>query len=250
MGREVTRAIVTEAQVAEGMRVLDVASGTGEPAISIARLLNGTGAVFGTDISPQALAVGEQRARESGLSNIQFVEADAHRLSYADASFDRVTCRCGLMFFADPAGSLRELRRVLRPGGRASFLVWGPREQPYFETTVGTILRLLPEVALPASGQAMFKYGQPGTLKRALLDAGFARAEEHTEAVPWNWQGTPEDLWQYFQAVTIPFHPLFQAIPDSRRAEVDAEVMAAIHRCYKNGKVNFEATVVLASGTV
>jgi ubiquinone/menaquinone biosynthesis C-methylase UbiE len=250
MGRQVTQAIVAEAQVAEGMTVLDIASGTGEPAISIARLLKGTGSVVASDISPQALAVGEERARQSGLTNIQFAQADAHHLSFADASFDRVTCRLGIMFFADPARTLREVRRVLKPGGRASFLAWGTREQPYFETTVGTILRLLPEVALPASGAAMFKFGSPGTLSQALREAGFAHAEEHTEAVPWNWSGSSEELWQYFQDVTIPFHPLFQAIPASRRAEIDAAVLAAIRKHYENGEVNFKAMVVLASGIV
>lgn len=250
MGRHVTYAIVDEAQVGPGMRVLDVASGTGEPAISIARLLGGTGAVVASDISPQALVVGEQRAQQHGLANITFVAADAQQLEFADQSFDRVTSRLGIMFFSDAGRALREMRRVLKPRGRASLLAWGPMEQPYFATTIGTILRLLPELQLPAGAQGMFKYGAPGTLRRALLEAGFSEAEERTVAAPWNWGSTPEDLWHYFQDVTIPFHPLFAAIPAERKAEVDAAVIEAIGQHYHDGGVEMAATIVLASGTV
>lgn len=250
MGRHVTYAIVDEAQVGPGMRVLDVACGTGEPAISIARLLGGSGTVVASDISPQALAVGEERARRQGLTNISFVTADAEQLEFADASFDRVTSRLGIMFFADAARALREMRRVLKPQGRASLLAWGMMDQPYFSTTIGTVTRLLPELAVPASARAMFKYGEPGTLRRALLDAGFSEAEERTASAPWNWGSTPEQLWHYFQDVTVPFKAIFAAIPLSRKAEVDAAVIEAIGQHCREGAVEMAATFVLASGTV
>jgi ubiquinone/menaquinone biosynthesis C-methylase UbiE len=250
MGRHVTYAIVEEAQVGPGMRVLDVASGTGEPAITVARLLAGTGSVVASDVSPQALAVGEQRAQQHGLTNLSFVPADAHRLPFPDASFDRVTSRLGIMFFADPALALREMRRVLRPKGRASLLAWGPMEQPYFSATIGTVLRLLPELQLAGLARAIFRYAPPGTLRQALLDAGFARADEHTATAPWNWGGTPEDFWAYFQDVSIPFHPLFAAIPAERKVEVDAAVIDAAARHRREGVIKMTASIVLASGTI
>lgn len=249
MGRAMTEAIVAEARVEKGMRVLDVASGTGEPAISIATLLGGTGVVVATDISRQPLKVGEQRAREQGLTNIQFVPADAHRLPFAAAAFDRVTSRQGVMFLADLRRALGEARRVLKPGGRASLLAWGPVEQPYFETTVGTVLRLCPTLSLPASGQAMFKFGRLGTLTGALHDAGFEQVEERLAEVPWHWPGTPEELWACFQEVTIPFKPLFELIPAENRGSVHGQVLAALRRRYDGREVKFPATIVLASAT-
>ena len=250
MGRDVTHAIVEEAQVVPAMRVLDVASGTGEPAISIARLLAGTGSVVATDISPQALAVGEQRARQQGLTNISFAAADAHQLEFADASFDRVTSRLGIMFFADPARALGEMRRVLKPAGRASLLVWGPFEQEYFSLTIGGVRRLCPQLSVPAPAMAMFKYSEPETRRRALLEAGFAVATARVAKVPWNWGSTAEDLWQYFQDVTVPFHALFAAIPPERRQEVDRVVVEALGTRFREGAVRMEAEMVLASGTV
>ena len=249
MGRAMTDAIVAEAQVERGMHVLDVASGTGEPAISIATLLDGTGRVVATDISEGPLKVGKERAGERKLSNIEFVPADVHQLPFSDGEFHRVTSRLGVMFFQDLPRALREVWRVLKPGGRASLLAWGGMEQPYFKTTLGTILRLLPELTMPPSGARMFQFGKANTLSAALREAGFERVEEAETQVPWNWPGTPEDLWEWFQEVTIPFKPLFEAIPAGRRAEVNAEVHAALAGCYDGEQVRFAASIVLASAT-
>lgn len=249
MGRQVTEAIVAEARVESGMHVLDAASGTGEPAISIATLLNQTGAVVASDLSSAPLKIAEQRAQERALRNIHFVPADVHRLPFRDAAFDRVTCRLGVMFFAQVERALAEIRRVLKPGGRASLLAWGPFEQPYFETTAGVILRLDPGLRLPEPALAMFKFGQPDALSAALRQAGFARVEERSATVPWNWPDTPQELWSYFQEVTVPFKPLFQAIPSDTRQAIDSEVLAALRARYDGQAVRFDATIVLASAT-
>jgi ubiquinone/menaquinone biosynthesis C-methylase UbiE len=250
MGRAMTEAIVREAQVAPNMRVLDVACGTGEPAISIATQLNGTGEVVAFDISPEPLKIGEARARERGLNNIRFQQADVHHLPFADGSFDRITSRLGAMFFSDLPKALRELSRVLKPGGRAVLLGWGAMEQPYFDTTIGAILRTLPELQLPASGANMFKFGAPGVLAAAMRAAGFASVEERFMQVPWNWPGAPEELWEYFREVTIPFKPLFEAVPAERREEVDAAVLHALHERFRDSQVEFEAEIVIVSAGV
>ncbi|HYH00126.1 MAG TPA: class I SAM-dependent methyltransferase [Terriglobales bacterium] len=247
MGRAMTEAIVAEVQVEPGMAVLDIACGTGEPAISIATRLNGSGKVVGCDISPGPLKIAEQRASERGLANVEFVPADVHALPFADASFDRITCRLGVMFFADPARAFRELHRVLKPGARLTILAWGPMQQPYFETTVGTILAHVPGATVPPSGAAMFKYGQPGTLSSALRAAGFAHAKDRLAHVPWNWPGTPQEFWEYFQEVTVPFKPMFDAIPPDRRDHVNHAVLEALSRRYSDEEVKFDAVIVLAS---
>jgi len=249
MGRPMTEAIVAEAKVEPGMQVLDVACGTGEPAISIALLLKGTGLVLGIDISSEPLKIAAQRARERSLGNARFQQADVHRLPFADGSFDRVTCRLGIMFFSDLERALREMRRVLKPGGRMTLLAWGPMQQPYFESTIGAILRVLPGSALPASGRQMFRFGEAGVLSAALEEAGFCSIEEEFRVVPWSWPGTPEEVWDYFQEVTVPFKPLFEAIPQAQREKVNAEALGTIGRYYDGAQVNFTATICLASAS-
>jgi ubiquinone/menaquinone biosynthesis C-methylase UbiE len=245
MGSDMTRAIVEATQVAPGMRVLDLACGSGEPAISLAALI-GNGEVVGVDLSPGPLKIAEERATQRGLTNVRFQQADAHHLSFPDNTFDRITSRLGVMFFSDLPLAAAEMHRVLKPGGKAILLVWGPMDQPYFTTTIGAVLRLLPGNDLPESGRQMFALGQGGVLTQTLRQAGFSGVEERLVTVPWTWPGTPEEVWEYFQDVAVPFAPLLQSIPAERRAEIDAEVLHAIGRYYDGTSIKFTATVNIA----
>lgn len=242
-----TQILVEEAKVEPGMCVLDIASGTGEPAISIATQLQGTGRVVATDISNLPLEIAEERARELGLNNIEFRIADVHDLPFAEARFNCVVSRLGVMFFSNMSRALSEMRRVLKPAGRTILLAWGPMEQPFFATTVGTVLRLLSDLSLPEYGRQVFKFGTPGKLTAALHEAGFVDAEERYQEVTWDWDGKPEEFWEYFQDMAAPFKELFQAIPPERRREVDEAVLGALTDRYDGQQVRFQANIALAS---
>ena len=101
------------------------------------------------DLSAELLQIAEERARQRAFDNFSTRQADAHDLPFPDQSFDLATCRFGVMFFADTEKALRELFRVLKPGGRACFLAWGPFDQPYWSSTVGVVLK---HVGGPAIG--------------------------------------------------------------------------------------------------
>src|SRR5271169_1094713 len=133
MGQPITDALVEYAQPKPGMHVLDLASGTGEPAISLASRVGSGGQVTATDLSAGLLEIAAQRAEARGLKNFTTQQADAHSLPYPEDSFDLATSRFGVMFFSDPVLALVELRRVLRPGARACFLAWGSFDQPYWQ---------------------------------------------------------------------------------------------------------------------
>ena len=247
MGTPLTEMILREALVEPNMRVLDIASGTGEPAISIATLLNGTGEVVATDISNEPLKIAEGRAQQRGLKNIRFQFADVHQLPFEDEQFDRVTSRLGLMFFADLGKALSEIRRVLKPGGRFTAVAWGPMEQPYFDATIGTVLKLCPELQLPQSGKNMFKFGDEGTLTRALKEVGFSEAHDEIRTVDWNWQGTPEEVWDYFQAVTVPFAPLLKAVSSNKQEIVSNAVLREIAKYVEGSQIAFRGQFILAT---
>src|ERR1039458_4842794 len=141
MGGAVTEAFVEYARPLPGMKVLDLASGTGEPAISLAERVGPQGSVAAVDQSSELLEIAAERARNKKLANLTTQQADAHTLPFADRSFDLATCRFGVMFFADPKRALTELHRVLKPGARACFAAWGAIEQPYWQSPMKIVHR-------------------------------------------------------------------------------------------------------------
>src|SRR3954470_14198468 len=116
------------AGIKPGMTVLDVATGTGEPGLSAARLV-GKGRVFATDLSEEMVRIANDNAALKGLSNYEATAADASAMHFRDASFDAVICRFGLMLFPEPAPGAREMARVAKPGASIALSVWGPAEK-------------------------------------------------------------------------------------------------------------------------
>jgi SAM-dependent methyltransferase len=248
MGQPVTDALVEYAQPAPGMRVLDLASGTGEPAITLASRVGPTGHVTALDLSAGLLEIAEQRARTRGLTNFSTQQADAHSLPFPDNSFDLATSPFGVMFFAEPRAALQELRRVLRTGARACFLAWGPFDQPYWQSMMGVVHRHVGGPLLDPSGPDPFWFSESGSLSAVLRSAGFNGVEEETKTLPWTWPGPVEEVWEQAQAVAVPFRPMLERVSAEKWPEIHAEVHAAVRRYSDGEKIAFGASVVLASG--
>jgi ubiquinone/menaquinone biosynthesis C-methylase UbiE len=243
-----TDAIIVAADVAPGLQVLDIAGGTGELGLTLASAVGPTGHVTETDLGPGMLAVGEEQARARGLTNLTFRQADAHVLPFADASFDRVTCRFGVMYFADAPTALREIRRVLKPGGRAAFVAWGPlAENTFFLTCVGPFFKRVAPPPAPPGAPTPFKYAAADTLAGQLRDASFMRITEETRTMPLPWPGPPEELLQYFRDTAAPFRPLIDEMPDAERAAAINEVLAGARSFYDGERIKMSASVIVAS---
>ena len=248
MGKPVTDALVEYAQPAPGMNVLDLASGTGEPAITVASRVGSQGQVTALDLSADLLEIAAERARTRGFTNFKIQQADAQSLPFPDESFDLATSRFGVMFFPDPVLALRDLRRVLRPGARACFLVWGSFDQPYWQSTMGVVHRHVGGPLFAPGGPDPFKFSAPGSLSEVLRNAGFTSIEEETKTLPWAWPGTVEEVWEQAQAVAVPFRPMLERVPTDKWPAINAEVHTAV-RLYSDGeKIAFGVSVVLASG--
>jgi len=156
-----------------GARVLDVACGTGLPAIAIAAKVGPIGHVVATDIAPQMLAAVGRRAGKEGLSNLDLREMDAQSLEFEAGSFDAVTCSCGLMLFADPVAALGEMRRVLVPGGCLAVAVWAqPADNPFFTIPAAAVSALFPPADSNRKPPNGYSLGAPGQLDRTLAAAG------------------------------------------------------------------------------
>ena len=115
-----------------GETILELAAGVGDTGIAAASRLEASGKLISTDFAAPMVEAARRRAEELGASNIEFRTMDAERMDLADDSVDGVVCRWGYMLMADPVAALRETRRVLRPGGRVAFSVWGdPAANPW-----------------------------------------------------------------------------------------------------------------------
>jgi ubiquinone/menaquinone biosynthesis C-methylase UbiE len=248
MGKPVTDALVEYARPQPGMRVLDLASGTGEPAITLAGRVGEQGQVTAFDLSADLLEIAQERARVRGFTHFATQQGDAHSLPFPDNSFDLATSRFGVMFFRDPERAMQEVRRVLRPGARACFLVWGAFEQPYWQSTMGVVHEHVGGALLETGGPNPFRFGESGSLSSVLRSAGFSEVEEEVKILPWAWPGSVEEVWEQMKSVAVPFRPMLNRVPPDEWPQVDAEVHQAVSKYCDGEKVAFGAAVVLASG--
>lgn len=169
-----------------GQRVVDVASGRGEPAIRAAQRVGAAGQVIGTDRAGDVLAMARARARREGVSNVEFRVADAETLaSVADAWADVVLSRWGLMYFAEPVRALRAMRRVLGSDGVAVIAVWAEAERvPWYELPRRVLGRFHPVEPVDLARPGACFYGDPARLVADLEAAGFVVERTEERAVP------------------------------------------------------------------
>jgi ubiquinone/menaquinone biosynthesis C-methylase UbiE len=157
-----------------GERVLDVATGPGTVAREAARLVGPEGRVVGVDISAAMLNVGRAWAAEAGCAPIQYVEAPATQIPLETAAFDVAYCQQGLQHMADPYAALREIHRLLQPGGRIAVAVW--QQSPF-----GLFRQAVAEMDLPPDGPQPSEFGKESSaLAEALRSAGFDAVEVQT----------------------------------------------------------------------
>lgn len=180
-----TELMLDMAAIGPGTHVLDLAAGDGDQTLAAARRVGSTGYVLATDIAPNFVAFAAQSARAAGLDNVEARAMDGENLELEDAAFDAVISRLGLMYFPNLQKSLREIRRVLKPGGRVSVIVFStPERSPFFSVPV-SIIRRHAQLAPPSSGQpGPFSLGAPGVLEEALREGGFKDVKTRLVSAP------------------------------------------------------------------
>lgn len=175
--------------------VLELGSGTGELAAQIAEWVGPDGTVTASDVAPSMTQV--QRARLDRVPNARVAaDVDAHELPFADNSFDTVVFRMGLMMASDPDRALREIRRVLRPGGRFITAVWGPFTENPWLTTVGMGAMSLGLVSggPPINPGEPFSLPSPEDLRRRFTEAGFVDVDVQTMSATRHYRDTEQQV--------------------------------------------------------
>jgi SAM-dependent methyltransferase len=171
-----TERMLDMAGIATGHRVLDIAAGAGEQSITAARRVGPSGSVLATDISSNILAFAEQMARQAGVGNIQTKVLDGENLTLEDETFDAVISRVGLIYFPDQQQALREMRRVLKTGGKVAAIVYSTPDKNQFFSIPVSVIRKRAGLPPPLPGQpGPFSLGAEGILEKTFAQAGFTR---------------------------------------------------------------------------
>ncbi len=216
-------------ELTPGERVLDVATGTGVAAFMAAASVGPSGEVVATDISQKMVDATREEAQRRGAGNIRCERVDAEELSYADGSFDAVTCVLGLMYPADPQRAVEQMQRVLRPGGRAAVAVWGRRERCGWASIFPIVDARVESDVCPL----FFQLGSPGALAYAFERAGFVDPREERIDRPLSFDGEREVLAAVFAGGPVAL--AYSKFSQEEREAAHREYLESIEPCRNGG---------------
>ena len=219
---EVAQAMLDAAALRPDQRVLELACGPGGVGLGAADLVGPGGEVVLSDIAPEMTAIAAERANARKLANVRTAQIDMEQIDFPDASFDVVLCREGLMLVPDPAAASKEAHRVLVPGGRVVFAVWGPRDRnPWLGILLDAITETLGIPVPPPGMPGPFSLSEYGTLEELLGAAGFDGVNVREVATPMN-AGSFDEWWAVVSSLAGPVGPLLAGQP----AEVGTTIRA------------------------
>lgn len=226
-------------------KALEVASGTGALTVALAPKVK---SLLATDFAPGMLEVLRARMQALGTQNIEFELMNGQALDLTDASFDRAACCFGLMLFPDRGKGFSELRRVLRPGGRAAVTGWAtPDRFEAFALFLGAMKRAFPDLPPPSTPPAVFSLADPSTFKKEMEAAGFRDVE--VEFVSQELELESADaLWTIFSSGAPPVKILLERVGAEGEAKLREALRSNVQERFGEGPIRFTNVATLGVG--
>ncbi len=238
-------AMLSELKVSGGEKVLDIASGTGEPALTLAKQQL-TITVEGVDAAEGMINVAKAKVEKEKLTNISFSVMPAEKLDYADNSFDHITCRFGVMLFADPLAGLKEMHRVLKPSGTFVIAVWGDREKmPTMNWSYNVFKGRVPDEDMPPLG-IVTSLGASGVIDAMLNEAGFDSFKVKRHFFDYQFDSFDE-YWSLLETSDI-LKRQFDVLPETEHIAVKSEIAALANEFIGESGLTVPHEYVLVSG--
>jgi SAM-dependent methyltransferase len=246
--RPVGDAIVEHLDIADDQQHLDIAAGTGEPGLTVAKLAP-RGRVVLTDLAAEMLAIATRRANAQGISNFETTVCSADDLPFGDATFDSISVGFGYMFFPDVASATAEFARVLKPGGRLCSSVWvKPEENPW--TTIAMQAIATEAVLAPPEpdGPSMFRCAAPGYVGALYGAAGLRDVAEWDVEVELVTR-SPEQYWQMISEHVSLAVAALQQVDEPARERIAKAVIAKVSTYEVDGEVRVPGVARCIVGT-
>jgi ubiquinone/menaquinone biosynthesis C-methylase UbiE len=227
-GADMTEAMLAASELKPGDRVLELACGPGGLGLAAGERVGADGELVLSDVAPQMTAIAAARASQRGLGNVTTLELDLERIDQPDGSYDAVLCREGLMLVPDPKRAATEIRRVLRPGGRAAVSVWGPRERnPWLGAMLDAVGAQLGGTFPPPGVPGPFALDSREKLMAVLSGAGFGDIEIAEVEAPWR-GASFEQWWLVTSALAGPLVKVLEAQTEQAIERIRANAREAL----------------------
>jgi ubiquinone/menaquinone biosynthesis C-methylase UbiE len=220
--------LVADGRLRAEMRVLDLGSGTGYPALLGAQTVRPSGSVIGLDLAEQMLLVARRKAAALGLTNVTFRTGDVTALPFETNSFDAVTSRFCLMFLPEIPKAAAEVLRVLKPGGWVAAAVWStPDKNPYLMIPITVIKQFLDLPQPDPTAPGIFRLAKPGDLAGMLQQAGFTNLCEEEFIADVRFP-SGEEYYASLMDIAAPIQNLFAKLSDQQKAAARGRIVASV----------------------
>ena len=240
--------MLARAGIAEGCQVLDIASGTGEPAISAARLVGDKGRVTGTDLVEEMLVYARDKALQAGLTNVEFLCSDGEALDFAAESFDAVTIRWGLMFMPEPGTCLTRVHRLMKPGARIAIACWSHPEKNIFISLLTQTLARYIDLPKPQPGApGIFAFADPERLHAVIENAGFRNIELQEMEIDFIELDSGRAYWEAMSDMAAPVMQFVNRMDSATRSWFIDDVITSAEALKQDGVLRMRGTTWVAS---
>jgi ubiquinone/menaquinone biosynthesis C-methylase UbiE len=225
----ITQALIEDATIGSQDSVLDVATGPGEPALTVAALAGPNGEIHGVDAIQGMVTAARAEAERLKLKNAKFDVAFADDLPFASDTFDAVISRFGVMFFPSPVDGVREMLRVLKPGRKLALAVWHFAERNPFHFALSRVMdRYVDSPPLDPDAPDAFRFAPRDKLLEVFSEAGAVAPSERLLQFKIDAPVSVEDFWNLRREMSEKLSEKFATLSDEQKPKVKREMLTSL----------------------
>lgn len=240
--------LVADARLHAGMKVLDLGSGTGYPALLGAQTVGATGSVVGMDLAEHMLAAATRKATRLGLTNVSFRTGDVTSLPFESDSFHAVTSRFCLMFLPEIPKAASEIARVLKAGSWVAAAVWSaPEKNPSIGLSMAAIKQVIELPPPDPTAPGIFRLAKPGELAGMFQQAGLVDVTDQEFLAEWSY-ASADEYYTSLMEIAAPVQNLMAKLTESQQQDVKQRIIQAASNYKRGNRIVFPMAVRMVAG--